>query len=306
MRRADRSRGRLPQGFTTAPLTPADAGAVTRVWRTSEEHDDGDAMATEEDFVAAMKRPSMDLERHTIGIRDGGELVASGMLFGERQAFAHVLPSHRGRGIGLWLLRWTQDAGRAAGKETTCQTLTENQHAARELLETDGYERTWEEWIFDIRLEREPDPLRLPAGYALREFVPDRDRRAAFQVIDTAFGEWPDAEHGTFEDWAAATLERPGFAPSQVGTVVANGEIVGVAVLIEDPGTIWVSQLAVAHAHRGRGLARALLTHSFIYAWRTGLGRCGLGTDARTGARGLYEHVGMHVRRTAWDYRKPL
>ena len=77
-------------------------------------------------------------------------------------------------------------------------------------------------------------------------------------------------------------------------------------MLIEDPSTIWVSELAVARAHRGRGLARALLTRSFSYAWRTGLGRCGLGTDARTGARGLYEHVGMHVRRTAWDYKKPL
>ena len=38
----------------------------------------------------------------------------------------------------------------------------------------------------------------------------------------------------------------------------------------------------------------------------TGLRRCGLGTDARTGARALYEHVGMRVSHTGWDYKKPL
>jgi hypothetical protein len=32
----------------------------------------------------------------------------------------------------------------------------------------------------------------------------------------------------------------------------------------------------------------------------------GLSTDGRTGARGLYEHVGMRVRRTAWEYAKLL
>ena len=72
----------------------------------------------------------------------------------------HVLPSHRGRGIGAWLLRWTQDAGRAAGRSRSCQKLSENEHAAMALLEADGYERRWEDWIFDIELEREPDPPR--------------------------------------------------------------------------------------------------------------------------------------------------
>jgi hypothetical protein len=76
------------QGMTTAPLTPRDAAAVAHVWRTSEIHDDGEALFTEEDFVVACERPSMDLERHTIGVRDGGELVALAMLLGERYLFA--------------------------------------------------------------------------------------------------------------------------------------------------------------------------------------------------------------------------
>ena len=157
-------RRRRVKGLPTAPLAPGDAGEVARVWRACEMHDDGEALFTEEDFVAACLRPSMDLERDTVAVRDGGAIVAVGLLLGERDAFVHVLPSHRGRGIGAWLLRWTEDAGRAAGRSWTCQTLSEHEHAAMALLEAVGYERRWEDWILDIELEREPDA----AGAAAR------------------------------------------------------------------------------------------------------------------------------------------
>jgi GNAT superfamily N-acetyltransferase len=293
-------------GLTTAPLVPCDAAAVAHVWRTSEIHDDGEALFTEEDFVVACARPSMDLERHTVGVRDGGELVALAMLFGERSVFAYVLPSHRGRGIGAWLLRWSEDAARAAGHARACQSLSENEHAARALVESAGYEPRWEDWIFEIGLDREPDPPRLPEGYELRGFDRGRDERAVHAVIEAAFSEWPDNEPETFADWAAETFSRPGFEPGLIATVAHGDAIAGVSVMIRDEDGIWVAQLAVDRAHRGRGLARALLVRSFATAWRAGLRSVGLSTDSRTGARGLYEHVGMRVKRTLWEYEKPL
>jgi mycothiol synthase len=294
------------KGFETAPLTPADAAGVARAWRACQEHDNGEAMFSEEDFVAACRRPSMKLERDTVGVRDGDELVAVGMLYGERDALVDVLPSHRGRGIGAELLRWTQDAWRAAGHSQSCQTLSENDHAAIALLEADGYERRWEDWIFDIEIERDPDPPALPPGYSLREFVSGRDDRAVHRVIEEAFADWRDAEEGTFEDWAAETFGRPGFAPEHIGVVAHGEDVAGAAVLVVEEGALWVDQLAVDRAHRGRGLARALLVHAFAMAWRAGLRRCRLSTDSRTGARGLYEHVGMRVTLTSWEYVKLL
>lgn len=288
------------------PLATGDAAAVTRVWRASEIHDDGEALFTEEDFVAAWKRPSLNLARDTVGVRDGDALVALGLLFGERDAFVSVHPSHRGRGIGSWLLRWTQAAGRAAGRERSCQTLSENEHAAAALLAADGYERRWEDWILELGLAREPDPPALPPGYSIRDFAPGRDDRDVHRVIEDAFGEWPDPEEESFADWAAETLGRPGFAPERVGLVVQGGETVAAAVLVDDEDRIWVDQLAVAREHRGRGLARALLVHAFGVAWRAGVRRCALSTDSRTGARGLYEHVGMRVTRTSWEHSKLL
>jgi len=67
-----------------------------------------------------------------------------------------------------------------------------------------------------------------------------------------------------------------------------------------------VDQLGVAREHRGRGLARALLAHAFRTTWQRGGRHCGLATDARTGARGLYEHVGMRVRKTYGEFVKQL
>jgi len=200
------------------------------------------------------------------------------------------------------------DTGRRprAGRDRSCQTLSENEHAAIALLEAAGYARRWEDWIFDIELEREPDPPTLPSGYSIRAFAPGRDDRDVHRVIEDAFGEWPDARAETFEDWAAETLGRPGFAPEHIGTVVHAEEIVAAAVLLDDEDRLWVLQLAVARDHRGRGLARGLLVHAFGIAWRAGHRRCGLATDSRTGARGLYEHVGMRVTRTPWEYGKLL
>jgi mycothiol synthase len=294
------------EGLTSAPLTPDDGPAVARVWRACEIHDDGEALFTEDDFAVSCKRPSMDLRRDSIGVRDGGELVALALLHGERDAFAGVLPSHRGRGIGAWLLRWTQDAARAAGRRQTCQSLSDNAHDARALLEADGYERRWEDWVFDIELQHEPEPPLLPAGYAIRDFVRARDDRAVYRVVEDAFGEFPDAERWSYEDWAADTFERRGFPPEHVGTVVHGDEIVGAAVLVQEDELLWVAQLAVVREQRGRGLARALLVHAFRVAWRAGLRHVGLSTDSRTGARGLYEHVGMRVTRTSWEYAKLL
>ena len=124
-------------------------------------------------------------------------------------------------------------------------------------------------------------------------------------MIDRAFSEWPDRDGSSFEDWSASTLGRPGFEPSLLaGRARRRGRGALLLVVEEDEG--WVDQLAVAREHRGRGLARALLQHAFGETWRRGLRRAGLSTDSRTGARGLYEHVGMHVRKTYTEFAKPL
>ena len=65
-----------------------------------------------------------------------------------------------------------------------------------------------------------------------------------------------------------------------------------------------MEQVAVENAHRGRGLGRALLEESVRRFWELGRRQVGVSTDSRTGALGLYEHVGMSVRRTYTRWMK--
>ena len=296
----------LPGGLRGAPLTLDDLAALTAVWRASEEHDDGVADCTEADVRAVAGRPSLDLARDSMGVRDGDELVAFGIQIGHRITFVHVLPAYRGRGIGTWLMRWSQDAARAIGSRDTAQEISDNERDAIALLERDGYTRRWDSWAFQIGLADEPPAPVVADGYAIRGVVPGQDERAAYDVIQTAFGEWPEHQPVPFEDWAASTLGHAGFAPELLGLAVEGEEVVGAVLMIEDGSEGWIEQLAVARDHRGHGLGMALLMHAFGLARRRGAISCGLGTDSRTGARGLYERVGMRVRKTFGEYAKRL
>ena len=82
--------------------------------------------------------------------------------------------------------------------------------------------------------------------------------------------------------------------------------MVGAALLTDDGGELRIAQFAVAKARRGVGLGSALLAHAFRVAWGAGHGHVRLGTDSRTGARTLCQHVGMRVQRSFTEYGKSL
>ena len=296
-------------GLAEAPLTPGDAAIVTAVWQACEIHDDGAPDFEEADVVAFGQRPSFDFARHTLGVRDAGQLVAFGVLILPRIIFVHVLPDHRGRGIGTRLLAWSEEAARAAGMDAAAQEVSDNDGAGIALLRAHGYEREWDSWTFEIALEREPPAPALPGGYAIRAFVRGQDDRVVYDTIQRAFAEWPDYVGSPFEDWSATTLDRPGFVPELLSVLMRGDEVAGTLLLVEageEGEEGWIDQVAVAREHRGHGLGRALLVHAFGQTWRRGGRICALGTDSRTGARGLYEHVGMHMRTSYGEYRKAL
>ena len=80
-----------------------------------------------------------------------------------------------------------------------------------------------------------------------------------------------------------------------------TGAVVGVAtvsIAVTDDGRppeAFISRLAVRRDQRNRGLAQALMVDTFAQARAHGAVTCGLSTDSRTGALGLYEKVGMEV-----------
>jgi mycothiol synthase len=295
----------LPEHLVTRPLTWDDVDAIFRLEHACEAFDDGEAEIALSDVEAEWRRPAFDPATMSVGVFNADELVAYAEVFRSR-AEAAVAPAERGRGIGSALARWTWTVARASDRDKVGQTISDDEESARALLESLGYERGHTSWILRIEMGQDPPPPQLPERLTLRSFRPG-DEPQMFDVIETAFSAWQGREPNAFDDWRAQFLDRDEVRP-ELQVLAAEGDrLVGVAINYDyaDDDEGWVQQLAVHPTHQGRGLGRALLQESFRWFQAIGRRSCGLSTDSRTGALGLYEHVGMRVRKSYahWDKR---
>ncbi|MGH2591233.1 MAG: GNAT family N-acetyltransferase, partial [Actinomycetota bacterium] len=181
----------LPGNVVARAPEPADLGAVIEVVAASELAATGIVDVTLEDVRSDWQRPSFDLAKDAVVVTDGGRLVAYAEVFAGR-AWVHVHPEFRGRGIGAALLRWTETRARDLGSEKLGQTVSDDEPSAAALLVSNGYAVRWHTWVFHKALDDELAEPTLPAGLTLRTFEAGRDDRATFELIDTAFSDWPD------------------------------------------------------------------------------------------------------------------
>jgi mycothiol synthase len=305
-RLAHRMKLDLPSELESRSPTRSDLDAVVSVIAASEAATQGVVDVTAEDVRSDWERPSFDLSSDAVVVSDAGRIVAYAEVFSGR-AWVHVHPDHRGREIGAAVLRWTESRARELGSDKVGQTVPDANTPAADLLSSNGYRVRWETWVFQKGLESEPPEPRLPDGVTVRSFEEDRDSHAAYELIETAFSDWPDRDPGYgFDDWVASFLRREDFDPSLTLLVEDDGELVGVALCLVYGDEGWVQQLAVKRSHRGRGIGGALLQAAFREFHRRELKTAGLSTESRTGARGIYEHVGMTVTRSYKRYSKDL
>lgn len=290
----------LPSPYASRALVPDDAETVTALIAACENVDFGEPVIELSDVQADWARPSFDLATESVGVTCGGELVAVGEVYKGERAEVYVLPEHRGRGIGTALLAWTWALARRTGSRLVGQTLADSNENAAQLFSAHGYWPRWTSWLLEVppgEKLRRVDP---PEGFGIRPLVVGQDERSAYRVIEDAFDEWPDRISVGYDDWAPGVLGRPDFEPWQLLLAVEHGppeQIVGACHLVMSAdGTGWVNQVAVRADRRGLGLAQAMLVRAFDAAVERGATRRELATDSRTGALGLYEHIGMRVR----------
>lgn len=296
----------LSEGFEARPLVAGDIDGMTAVVAACELADDGIVEIDADDIASEWNRPGFDPATDTLGVFLGSTLVAFAEVYDGRSD-TDVHPEWRGRGIGTALMRWTWDRVRAMGRSEIGQTVPDVRTDAVDLFRSNGYEPRWTSWILQIDLDAPLDPPSLPAAFSIRDYT-DADERAVYEVVERAFNEWPGRDPSSFEAWRAVSVDREAFSRAATPVLIHDGAVAGVAVAFayaaSDEG--WVHQLAVAREHRGLGLGRALLQDAFRRVYDGGRRRCGLATDSRTGALGVYEAVGMKVRRSYTRYAKPL
>jgi GNAT superfamily N-acetyltransferase len=296
----------LPDGFTARAHTLDDAAIVAELVADCEEFEDGEREMTEADIRAFWQVPGLDLADASIGVFAGDRLAATGDV---RDAYAEVdvHPEFRGRGIGTALLPWTWARARAQGADHVEQTFSDARTDGAALFRAHGYVSSWSSWLFRMPITDLRVPP-LPDGYAVTPLDYAADAREAFDVIRVAFDEWRERPGETWEEWDGFLGNHAYLAPADSSVLRHDGRIVGIAIAMDyGPGTDpWIQQLAVAREHRGKGLGGALIKGTFAPFAERGRTHGALGTDSRSGAREMYEHLGFTVRTSATHWEKRL
>jgi len=208
-----------------------------------------------------------------------------------------VEPGYEGRGLATELIRRTEQRARELGFGKVSVGMFAGNGAARRLFERLGFREARRFYRMQIELDAPPVPAELPDGITISAFRPE-DARAFHGALHEAFAdEWGYVPVG-FEEWKQRRLEAPETDVSIWFIARAGEEIAG--VLRGDPnhhGGGWIGALGVREPWRRRGIATALLEHSFAEYHRRGESHVGLGVDAQnpTGATRLYERAGMRV-----------
>ena len=162
-----------------------------------------------------------------------------------------------------------------------------------------------------VDLPEEIEKPSWPAGISVRTYDAAADEETMYEATMEAFSDHWDFHRTPIEEWRLYGVERESFDPTLWWLAEDGAEVAAVCQnwwhFSGDPTFGWIGTLGVRRPWRRRGLARALLLHSFADFKRRGATRVGLGVDAEntTGAVRLYESVGMHVvrRNDTWEKR---
>jgi GNAT superfamily N-acetyltransferase len=237
--------------------------------------------------------------------------------------FGNVHPDHEGLGIGNYLLEWaerhTAEVIPRVPEDARIVMRVGTYHGHEpsvRLLEDRGHKADRYFWRMAIDLQEPPEPAKWPDGIQLKPFVRERDTEAIYRAEDEAFtdhwGHIPESFEAGFKRWSHSSFHESAYVPELWFIAWDGDQIAGLArgrpQADHDPEMGWIRTLSVRRPWRRKGLALALLIHSFGVYWDRGTHKVGLGVDGLnpTGATGLYEKAGMKAD-LQWDtYSKEL
>lgn len=321
------------EGYTTRFLTMDDLTDVVALYNAHSMMLDGMASETEQEIATFWQSPGFNLATDQLGVfTSSGDLVATAEFWdGTAQHIRYsgwvvVHPDQQGRGIGSALNLWLQE--RAAhqlvladdGHQVVMQTgVNAQDKAAPHVLAKQGYSIARYYWRMLISFNgQEPAAPRWPEGMrviTMAEYGQTDDHyRAVYHVVRRAFRDHWGFIDQPFENAYARWIhwwQNSSELDTTVWFLVMHGEnIAGISLCrnttTESEDRAWLGTLGVLRDYRKKGLATALLNHTFREFYSRGKKQVGLAVDANslTGAVKLYERVGMQKERETILYEK--
>jgi GNAT superfamily N-acetyltransferase len=320
----------LPDGYSSRPATKADLEQVVDFTNAFATAVTGGNETSLDRAQAEWETPGFDPESNIRLVE-----TAKGNLVGEVEVWdtseipvnpwviGNVHIDHEGKGIGSYLLGWAEQ--RAAqvisrvpddARVSMRVGIYHGHEPSVDLLENEGFTADRYFWRMTIDLHELPGPPQWPDGIQLKPFDRDSESEAVYRAEDEAFsdhwGHVPESFEAGFKRWSHSSFHESAYDPELWFIAWDGDQIAGVVrarpQADHDPEMGWIRTLSVRRSWRRRGLALALLVHSFGEFWRRGTSKVGLGVDGLnpTGATRLYEKAGMQVV-LQWDsYSKEL
>ncbi len=319
----------LPEGYTLRGATLNDLPEAVEMFNACSRQLTGTDEVTLENYQLEWEIPALNLpEDVKVVIAPDGKLVGCQELWDlfdphtRVSTWGRVHPDHQGRGIATALLRQAEERARQAipraptgARVTLLNWINGIDTAAHGVLVHSGFNLVRHSYRMRIDMTEAPPQPVWPEGIALRPFVPGRDDEAVAWVDREAFRDhWGFVERPLEDEVTMLRhwMKTPNFDPALWLVAVDGDRIAGISLnqpqADDDPEMGWVGSLGVLREYRQRGLATALLHHSFGEFYRQGKQRVGLGVDAQnlTGALRLYERVGLRMYRQFNTYEKEL
>lgn len=290
----------LPAGYRVRPPTMDDFDAVAAVVVADELAQTG-TITLGADFVRAeWDQAGFELGSDAWAVTDApGTIIAYGQAVFEGPevvfSWGSVHPGHRGKGVGYALFEriaaWPPPGARLR------HAIYAHDKGAAGILKAHALQPVRHFWHMRVDLPPAYDPGPPPGGVDITE-VSNSGLRTVHEVIEEALTGHFGERVMPFEEWIEEQTYDPGlWLLASVDGVPAGALTASPA---EDRG--WIDYLRVLAAYRGRGIAGALLRHSFARFTARGLGRVLVSVDSEnaTGATAVYERAGMRTVK-AWD-----
>jgi mycothiol synthase len=316
-----------PAGYTMRPAGWDDLAGITELFRQADLVDWGSVDVTEMVIRHDWEDPNLDLARDTWLVleqapadRSATIPVAYASLLAvdshrQLQAWGVVHPSHRGRGLGSYLMdlmavRGAEHVPLAPpdGEVVLRPGVIGPDEPAHRLVEARGFRPVRHFWHMERDLIGElAGPQKIP-GIQLRTFAYGQDDRAMHAAVQESFADhWGFVQRG-FDEWAEHRFHESAFDPDLWFLAEDGSEVAGFLMGVKEEGKIWVGMLGVRPGWRRRGIGEALLRHAFVEFRRLGYPEVALAVDAgnETGATALYERVGMRATRQFDIYERRL
>ena len=296
----------LPDGFTARPAVREDAPQIVPIMSAIDVVITGESDWTLNDFLGDWE--GAELATETLLILDPeGTPVAYGDIDHRGDVafyiYGYVDPAHWGTGIDDYVTSWGEQFAREQsrnapeGARVVTRAFVNEKHVADlARLEDRGYRPVRVTYTMRIDFDGPVLEPEWPEGITVRTFVPGTDDEAAFDAHEEAFADMWQRPRGRIEKFVALQ-RRPYFDPDLWFLAMDGDQIAGTLFASDIDGKGFIENVGVLRPWRRRGLALAMLLHSFAILRERGVPYAGLSVDAQspTGAPRLYERAGMRL-----------